>query len=488
MSPRYDVAIVGLGPTGATLAAILGDHGLRVLVLDREPALYDLPRAVHFDDEVMRVFQSIGCADALAQKVIRNPGMRFVDGDGRVLVDWPRPQAITDLGWHASYRFHQPDLERVLRAALTRRRSVEICLGRQVTAIEEDATGATLHHQPRAGGPGSHDRARYVIGCDGARSIVAAHIDAGRDRAGFEQRWLVIDLCLRRPRPDLGDLTVQFCDPATPATYCRNPGNRRRWEFALSPGEDGIEMHQPAAVWRRLARWITPEDADLERAAVYTFKSENARCWATDRIAIAGDAAHLMPPFLGQGMCAGIRDAANLAWKLAALCRGRGDRTLLQSYQAERRSHVAAYIARAVEMGAVINRLQSAPAGPDPVAMKSLDIPLGDGGAPWRSAGPHTGKPARQIRLRNGVRIDDWAGHRPLAISRTPIAPLPGLACLDAATAPETAEYLDRYGADAVLIRPDRILHATEAGPDAGERLLARNAAFLGLFAGQSVS
>ena len=294
----YDVAIVGFGPTGATLANLLGLCGLRVALLERERGIPRLPRAVHFDGEVMRIFQAIGVADRVAAVSRVNAGMRFVDPAGRLLLDWPRPQQVGPQGWHPSYRFHQPDLETILRYRLSSVPNVDVVLGADVTAIAQDAELVAIAYRE---GDRQHTlTARYVVGCDGARSLVRTHITSRAEDLGFHERWLVIDLLLRRERPDLGDFTIQYCHPQTPATYVRGPGLRRRWEIAIADLPDAQAL-APANIWQRLARWLTPADAEVERAAVYTFHSVIASSWRRGRLLIAGDAAHQTPPFMGVG-------------------------------------------------------------------------------------------------------------------------------------------------------------------------------------------
>ena len=178
---------------------------------------------------------------------------------------------------------------------------------------------------------------------------------------GFHERWLVIDALLRRDKPELGDHTIQYCNPARPMTYVRSPQNRRRWEITVLDDEDSAAIAEPETVWRLLARWIVPHEAELERTAVYTFHSLIAEEWRSGRLLLAGDAAHQTPPFMGQGMCAGIRDAANLAWKLAMYVQDQADEILLDSYQTERRPHTRAYIETAIRLGA--NGVDHAAAG-----------------------------------------------------------------------------------------------------------------------------
>ena len=298
---------------------------------------------MHFDDEIMRVFQWIGITDALLPLVRINPGMRFVDRDGALLLDWPRPQVESTHAWHPSWRFHQPDLERVLRDAMRERTNVTLRTHCKVTGVSDAGDHALLTFENRRAGRTRQARALYVVGCDGARSLVRQAMATGMRDLGFHERWLVVDVLLKRDMPELGDHTVQYCNPARPATYVRSPGRRRRWEIAVLADETSDAISAQARVWDLLSRWLTPQDAELERAAVYSFHSLIAQDWRRGRLFIAGDAAHQTPPFMGQGMCAGIRDAANLAWKLAAAVHhGAGD-TLLDSYGSERAPNMQAF-------------------------------------------------------------------------------------------------------------------------------------------------
>ncbi|MDW8314312.1 MAG: bifunctional 3-(3-hydroxy-phenyl)propionate/3-hydroxycinnamic acid hydroxylase [Rhodovarius sp.] len=475
-----EVAIVGYGPTGAALAALLAKQGVRTLVLEREGAAYHLPRAVHFDAEVMRVFQAIGVAEAMVAHTCLAPGMRFVDARGRLLLDWSRPLEIGPEGWHASYRFHQPDLERVLRGAVAQLPAAEVRTRAEVFALDQDPTGVTIRWEELDSGRIRAARACWVVGCDGARSLVRRFMGAEWLDLGFHERWLVTDLILTRPRPDLGDHTVQFCDPQRPMTYVRGVGNRRRWEIALRPGEDATEMTRPETVWRLLERWIGPSEAEIERATVYTFHSALAARWRAGRLLLAGDSAHQTPPFLGQGLCAGIRDAANLAWKLARVQAGLAQQSLLDSYESERAPHVRAYIEMAVRLGGLINTRAmeavvpgSVLSGGPPAQMESIRPPLGPGlSGGW--TGP-TGRVAPQPVLGDGVRLDDRVGYRfalllrPSDAATLPTPPLDALARRGAVLVADAAltPWLDDIGALAALVRPDR--YVLGAARDADE-------------------
>ncbi|MGI6247559.1 MAG: bifunctional 3-(3-hydroxy-phenyl)propionate/3-hydroxycinnamic acid hydroxylase [Pseudochelatococcus sp.] len=476
---EFDVAIIGYGPTGAVLAHLLGLCGVRTLVLEREGAHYHLPRAVHFDGEVMRVFQWIGVADKIEPLTARHPGMRFVDPRGRLLLDWPRPQETGAQGWRSNYRFHQPDLERLLREGMSARPQVTVRNRSEVFLVEDRGSHVHLRYEDMARGRIHRVRAQYAVGCDGARSLVRRFIESPMEDYGFHERWLVIDALLKRDMPELGDHSVQYCDPARPATYVRGPFNRRRWEITVLPEEDATRIATPAEVWKLLSRWIAPEDAELERTAVYVFHSLVAGCWRQGRLFIAGDAAHQTPPFMGQGMCAGIRDAANLGWKLALACRGVGGEALLDSYQSERKPNAAEYIATAVRLGGLINTagteaaLRAAMPQPDGGSkMESIHPPLG----PGLGGGPHAGRLFGQPALADGRLMDDAVGHRFVLVADAALAagvrPPDGVALVTTAGAPDVARHLARFETRAALLRPDRFVHGTAETPETLAALL----------------
>jgi 3-(3-hydroxy-phenyl)propionate hydroxylase len=482
-----DVAIVGLGPVGATVANLLGQSGISTLVLEREAAAYHLPRAVHFDDEVMRIFQAIGCADALLPHVRLSPGMKFLDPDGRVILDWSRPATLTMHGWNQSYRFHQPELERALVDALSRWPNVRVRRRCEVFALDSDEDGVAVRFEDLSTGTLIRTTARYVVGCDGARSLVRRFIGSGLDDLGFHERWLVTDLLLKRPRPDLGDFSLQHCHPERSATYVRGTGERRRWEIALKPHERTEDMTKPERVWELLSPWIAPEDADLERSAVYTFHSVIAEQWRSGRLLISGDAAHQTPPFLGQGMCAGIRDAANLGWKLARVLRGGADDALLDTYQQERAPHVREFIELAVTLGGIINTqamdadVPGASRDNDEVRRLRVQKPL-------LGRGFHAGKSSLigqmtpQPFLPDGRRLDDRIGDRfGLLMTASAAASLSGEARTQFAASgieliddhcPQLQAWLDACGCLAVLVRPDRYVFGAATSHDELRALL----------------
>lgn len=469
----HDVAIVGLGPTGATLACLLAKCGLDVLAMDRQAGPCPEPRAVHFDDEVMRVFQTIGLAEAVEGVSRINPGMRFVDAGGSLLLDWPRPADVGPMGWHASYRFHQPDLEGILRAAVARANEIQVLAPADATDIIDRGDHVDIRLSTSDGTDKRSVSARYVVGCDGARSTVRSAIGTGHHDLGFNERWLVVDALLTAPQPHLGDHTIQHCNPERPATYVRGPGDRRRWEIALKDGERAEDMTSDEVLWPLLSGWLSPQVAVLERRAVYTFHSTIARTWRRGRLMIAGDAAHQTPPFMGQGMCAGIRDAANLGWKLAAVVRG-ADPSLLDTYGEERIPHVRAYIETAIRLGGLINAsgtkdaLQQALPRPDGSArMSSIAPPLGR--SKLLGSGEKAGRLCPQPRLSGGERLDDACGYGHALLTTRheehAVEPPHGRAAVFCAgDHPEIGTLLDEFGCGAILVRPDRYIAATGPG------------------------
>jgi 3-(3-hydroxy-phenyl)propionate hydroxylase len=468
----FDVAIVGYGPVGATLANLLGQAGLSVVVLEREASVYHHPRAGHCDGEVMRVFQSIGLAETIAGDGFVNPGMRFISAAGKLLLDWPRPRELGPEGWHASYRFHQPHLERALRQGVARFPNLTVELRCDVFALEDKSDHVVLRYENLQNGALLACAARFVVGCDGARSLVRRVMGTAFEDLRSHERWLIVDAILKRPRPDLPEVTVQYCDPARPTTYCRMVGERRRWELMLMPGDDPVAVARPERVWQLLAPWLEPDEAEIERAVVYSFHSVLARGWRAGRMLLAGDACHQMPPFMGQGMCAGIRDVANLAWKLAAVLGGRAPPALLDSYEIERSAHVRQYIDTAVRLGGIIQTTDPAVAArrdaemaSGPPRMESIKPTLGPG--LHGTAPAPAGTLSRQPRLADGRRLDDAAGARFALLHSRKLAN--GGAALDgawpteavAAFSDDHAEigaYLAALDSAAVVIRPDRYI------------------------------
>jgi 3-(3-hydroxy-phenyl)propionate hydroxylase len=371
MSIPYDALIIGYGPVGATLAGLLARHGLRIAVVEQAAGVYDKPRAITLDHEVMRIFQAAGVAHEVAPFTAPHPGTHYLGVDREVIRIYdPQPPPHV-LGWVPSGTFVQPDVEAVLRAGVARSERADALLATQAVAlaIHDELVEVTVR---RADGSGERTlAARYVIGCDGANSFVRRALGIGHRDLAFDEWWMVVDVRLNRP-VELPAKCIQYCWPARPATFIVGPGNLRRWEIKLLPGERPEAFGAPENVRRQLARFVDPDAIEIWRSAVYRFHALVADRWRAGRVFLAGDACHQTPPFMGQGMCAGIRDAANLAWKLALVLRAGASDALLDSYEQERKPHVEALIDFAIKAGETIGELDLAKARARDAAMLDL--------------------------------------------------------------------------------------------------------------------
>jgi 3-(3-hydroxy-phenyl)propionate hydroxylase len=464
---HYDVIIVGLGPTGGTLANLLALNGFSILILEREKNLYALPRAVHFDDEIMRVFQTIGITKKFLKNTIINKGTKFVNSEGKVLLDWPRPKSITENGWYPSYRFHQPDLERNLRYRLKAFKKVKLMQNTEVTKIKNNKNCVDLVFKSK--NKIQKVSSKYVIGCDGARSTTREQMGSVLDNLGFTQKWAVVDLILKKNKNKLPDRTIQYSNSERPATYCRNVGKRRRWEFAIQDNENEKEILSDQYIWNFLKPWLKPNEAYLERKAIYIFQSAIARKWRKGRIFIAGDAAHLMPPFMGQGMCAGIRDASNLAWKISWCINNKHDEKFLDTYQTERFSNAKEYIETTMRMGEFVNAVGSEnitdniSSGPDGTkSMQSIKPKLGTGLGSNKDK--NRGKIFPQLKMKNGKTLDEKFSKSPLLLTSYKLARSVSLKKIQLITDKDIkglSNLLKNYKAKAIIVRPDRFILKT---------------------------
>jgi 3-(3-hydroxy-phenyl)propionate hydroxylase len=345
------VLIVGAGPVGVTLANLLGIYGIGTLIVDRSAEVLDYPRAVGLDDEAMRVFQAVGLADEMLKDMIQNVPMRLYTASKRCAAEiLPGTQ---EFGWFRRNLFSQPLGERTLRKGLKRFPHVELKLGTELVELSEGAADvvATLKDLD---GAASVVRAQYLLAADGGRSTVRERLlKMPFDGKTHPRRWVVIE-CDNDPLD--APYTALHCEPRRPYVCLRLPYGLRRWEFMLFAGEDGEQMLRSDKVRELLGHHVAdPGRLNVIRARVYTHNSRVARRFVRGRVCLAGDAAHITPPWIGQGLNAGLRDAANLAWKIAWILQGRLRPEALESYQQERHAHAKAMIELADLFGAALS-------------------------------------------------------------------------------------------------------------------------------------
>ncbi len=349
---KYDVAVIGYGPTGATAANMLGQLGLKVVVIERDPDIYGRARAISTDEEVMRIWQSIGLADRLQQDMLPDRPIAFVDADGRPFIHMKIESRATG---HPPQQFlYQPAVDQVLRDGVGRFPDVEVLLEHECLRISMKDDAAELMLADVRTDTVKRLRASYVIAADGGSSPTRGQLGIGYSGRTYEERWVVIDTKVVR-QWDAHDKLRFHCDPARPTVDCPTPLGHHRWEYPARVGEDDQKLVREAEIWNVLnAQGITEDHVKILRAAVYCHHVRVADRWRVGPVFLAGDAAHAMPPWIGQGMSAGVRDAANLCWKMAAVLNGQAPDSLLDSYQAERKPHVTDVTRRAVLVGRII--------------------------------------------------------------------------------------------------------------------------------------
>ncbi|MBR9840853.1 MAG: bifunctional 3-(3-hydroxy-phenyl)propionate/3-hydroxycinnamic acid hydroxylase [Rhodobacteraceae bacterium] len=355
-----DVIIVGFGPTGKVLAARLLEAGHRVAIVERWPQAYPLPRAIGYDHEARRIFYALGVGPDIDAISAPMGVYTWYNADWKVMIALDQMQESIS-GGAVGYSFDQPGVERILERRLEGQRELQRFTSHEAVAVR-DLDGHVevdiAPCDPDTGKVWDTERktlcGRYVIGCDGANSIVRSAMGGLRDDLGFDEPWLVVDVA---PKPGVTldiPYSAQWCNPVRPTTIVPSGAVNRRWEFMLLPGETEAGISTSERVWELLSPWITPDQGSLIRRATYRFRSMLARGWRRGRMLIAGDAAHLMPPFMGQGLCGGVRDAWNLAWKLDLVLRGLADQALLDQYERERSPHIEAVTRISMELGRVI--------------------------------------------------------------------------------------------------------------------------------------
>jgi 3-(3-hydroxy-phenyl)propionate hydroxylase len=518
-----DVIVVGLGPTGAALTGLLARRGLRVAAFDRLPDLYPLPRAIGMDHEAMRLFQELGIAERLQPHLAPYRPSEYRGMQGQLIKRLDMAPAPHLLGWAPNWVFDQPALEHVLRQRLAELPTATLAFPCEVIDWRADDDRVQVEAR-RPDGELEHWSARWLVACDGGSSPIRKRLGIALEDLGFDEPWLVVDAIVAEHKlAELPQTQVQYCEPARPSTFVVGPGQHRRWELMLMPGDSLSEDFPEAELWPLLARWIQPGDARLWRAAAYRFHGLVASRWRQGRVLLAGDAAHMTPPFMAQGMVQGLRDAHNLAWKLERVLRHGADAALLDSYEAERKPHVQSTTRSAIGLGRVIcERDPEAAARRDaqmlhdvggvvPTTVRQSMLPALAGGlvaagnagagslfpqpwvrvagdAPWRLLDDVTGAGARVVALAEALdarQADALLAQLAPLQGRLVVVGEPQAAGLGAAALAVQerdglmASWLRDHGAAFAVARPDHIVHATAPTADAASTRLAELAAAL---------
>jgi 3-(3-hydroxy-phenyl)propionate hydroxylase len=353
--PISDFLVLGYGPVGATLSALLTRCGHAVTVVDQAAAIYDKPRAISLDHEALRVLQAAGLANAIMPFLAPHTGTDFLGADGTVIQRLDPMPPPFPLGWWPNACFIQPRLEAAIRAQVDANGGATLLLGWQAVALAQDENGVSLSLR-NAEGSEQTVTARYLLACDGANSFARRQLGIDIEDLAFDEWWMVVDTRVRDDAA-LPRKSLQYCRPSRPASYVVGPLDLRRWEIKLLPGEDPAAFGDVANVRKLIGEFADLSQVEIWRSAVYRFHAVVASRWRAGRTFLLGDACHQMPPFLGQGLCAGIRDVGNLAWKLDMVARGRAADRLLDSYESERKPHVRAVVASAKQLGQIVGEL-----------------------------------------------------------------------------------------------------------------------------------
>jgi 3-(3-hydroxy-phenyl)propionate hydroxylase len=486
------VLIVGAGPTGITVATLLAQYGIQCLVLDRYSSAYPQPRAVHLDDEVHRIISRLGISAEFAAISRPARGLRLLDHDLHLLAQFQRDTAQSVHGYPQANMFDQPELEALLRENLTKYPNAELRGDVDVTnVVQHEQDRVVVTFIDRSTGEQQLVEAGYVLGCDGANSITRTSIGAAMDDLGFEQRWLVADVATEAEL-NQWDGVHQVCNPVRAATYMRIGPTRYRWEFRLLAGECADDYRTLTALRQLIAPWVDGVDDDcleVVRVAEYTFHARLADRWRDRNVLLLGDAVHLTPPFIGQGMGSGLRDAMNLAWKLAGVIHNVLPDSSLDTYEMERKPHARILIRLALSMGwamtaggrlgnlirrSLVPRLHLVP-GVRARLVNSSTPPLRrsvlivKSRRPWELSGSLCPNPI----IDDGVRLDTLLGNgfglitaEPLNPSRVEELRSRGTTVITVPAGSELARWLCGGRALAAIVRPDRTVMQT------GRRLL----------------
>lgn len=513
----FDVAVVGYGPTGLVAASTLGALGHRVVVIERHPTLYGLPRLTHIDGETARIVQATGDVDVALRDAQALDSFRYLSADGEILVELP--WAGNSCGHPAHISMYQPDIEQTIDARIRRYPTVTHLLGWEAVALEAGPDDVVLRleqaprHLKTGGKPaegGRVVRVKYLLGADGANSFVRRSLGIGQVDFGVDERWLNIDTTTRRRLPERFNHTMLFCDPARPHMFMPIGQKRQRFEFAALPHENKDDLEDVSRAWRWLheAHGLGPDDLDIIRQVLYPIKARVADTWSSGRrVFLLGDAAHTMPPTMGQGACSGMRDAITLSWKLDLVLRGRAGNALLDTYETERRPHAEAIVEQSVMLGNIAYTMDPERAAARDEAFRNgvmpppPPFPIVETGVVQTTqdgvTAPHAGTLAPQGRVTDSEgrtgRFDDVFGHGFTLITkvdpsqlldRAQVAFLQAIGCtVHTLTPGQSRSFIDdgtytRYlddeiGADLVITRPDFVVFGSALATDA-EALLAQ--------------
>ncbi len=405
-SDDVPVLICGAGPTGLTLANLLGRYGIRTLLVERNLTTVQEPRAVSIDDESLRTLQSAGLVEQVLPTVTAGYGSIYLGPTGKPFLKVKPTDVI--YGYPRRNAFRQPTLEAQLREGLQRFDHVECLFGWTLESFAQN-DGAVVYQLRNADGDVRNGRAGFLVGCDGAASKVRSDLGLSLEGRTFAERWLIVDL---EASPSPGPDTVVFCDARRPCIALPGPNSTRRFEFKLLPGERPDDFLEAENVAKLLEDHGAAPGSILRRKTVYTFHARLAPTWQVDRVFLAGDACHLTPPFAGQGMNSGLRDAHNLAWKLAAVVKGQLGQRLLVSYEQERREHVNDMISLALRMGRIMG-----PSTPLYGSLTRLAFHVVNGFSPLRSYFSQMRyKP--QPKFRDGFQLPDRQTTRTTLVGR----------------------------------------------------------------------
>ena len=501
--PTFDVVIVGMGPVGTLAANLLGIRGIKTLIIDKDTEIYASPRAIAFDHDAMRILQSCGLAESIEPLIAPYAPSEYHGVDGRVISRFDMQAPPYPLSWAPNYVFRQPLFEAELRAGLRRFSCVEVRAPCEFLEFEQRDSFVQISVRDGAGV--ASITTRYLLAADGGASTVRKLLGDGMTSLDFDEPWLVIDaLCSDTALARLPSTIIQYCNPSRPATYVIGTGNHRRWEIRLLEPERAERFEDESAVWGLLSTWLQADEGELWRWATYEFHAVVANRWRAGSVFLLGDAAHMTPPFMAQGMTQGFRDAANLVWKLERILDGRADAGLLDTYMEERAPHVRATTEIAKGLGRVICEIDPRAARArdakmladfgDPPVVRSRQslIPDLSGGLIMQGS-PGAGKVFPQPFVQHqgrSARFDDVVGREPLLVIKTMGQPFPlaretvklcdehrlarivlvndeGVTDFEASTVAEDHNLLEDWFVDhdcvAALVRPDYYVFGTAA-------------------------